>query len=392
MPESHTADARLGFVSSHHNNDGAPDWCDDLLSSSLATRDRHSLEEVLDRNTTLSKSFRSSSFHQSSSPFQPDQHQASVSPNPGTSFRDNDDERDKMSQVRVLTSPPASEHQNLGATSASRTPTTARINSRGRTKNLTNNGSRRSLKSIFSKNKKHNTVDNNNVDDAPVATSETNLDTTIDDDVFLASKQGVIVTVESDNKREGGGRTKDWTDSRKQRKVGSPGRTGNAEFFIRHVPLRSFDIDIGAQDDRVVKTDVVKKSRKNLDSRNAATAPQHQVYSRTSDRGARPKETFLRPPSLRKRSRHRVYKPGYSESEEQTDFTSDEERRERRGRLELAVTRPGSSPGSSCADTSVTPPPPASTDVSPDPSPLASYSHQSFTQSEMELVASPSVK
>lgn len=87
-----------------------------------------------------------------------------------------------------------------------------------------------------------------------------------------------------------------------------------------------------------------------------------------------------------------MYKPGYSESEEQTDFTSDEERRERRGRLELAVTRPGSSPGSSCADTSVTPPPPASTDVSPDPSPLASYSHQSFTQSEMELVASPSVK
>merc|ERR1712107_713601 len=138
---------------------------------------------------------------------------------------------------------------------------------------------------------------------------------------------------------------------------------GNAEFFINHVPLRSFDIDIGAQDDGVVKTDVVKKSRKNLDSRNAATAPQH-----------------------------RVYKPGYSESEEQTDFTSDEERRERRGRLELAVTRPGSSPGSSCADTSVTPPPPASTDVSPDPSPLASYSHQSFTQSEMELVASPSVK
>ena len=99
----------------------------------------------------------------------------------------------------------------------------------------------------------------------------------------------------------------------------------------------------------------------------------------------------FRPPSLRKRSKTRPYNPT-SESEI-TDFTSDEERRQggdRRRRLELTsrdLAR--SSPGSSAGDVSVTPPPPASTDVSPDPSPLAQYSSVSFTQSDMDLVTSP---
>ena len=53
----------------------------------------------------------------------------------------------------------------------------------------------------------------------------------------------------------------------------------------------------------------------------------------------------------------------------------------------------GPSPGSSAGDISVTPPPPASTDASPaDPSPLAPYTSASFTQSDMELVASPTAK
>ena len=108
------------------------------------------------------------------------------------------------------------------------------------------------------------------------------------------------------------------------------------------------------------------------------------------------KNTFLRPPFLRKKSRTRAYRPGYSESEDVTDFTSDEEQRRHVGgaaRLLVPGAGRGPSPGSSAGDVSVTPPPPASTDASPaDPSPLAPYTSASFTQSDMELVASPTAK
>ena len=101
---------------------------------------------------------------------------------------------------------------------------------------------------------------------------------------------------------------------------------------------------------------------------------------------------MFRPPSLRKRSRTRPYNPA-SESEI-TDFSADEERRQgvaRIARLELpprdlARTSPGSS---EAGDISVTPPPPASTDVSPEASPLGQYSSVSFTQSDMDLICSP---
>ena len=39
----------------------------------------------------------------------------------------------------------------------------------------------------------------------------------------------------------------DWTNPKKGRKVGSPGRTGDAKYFMKQAskaPLRSFDIDI----------------------------------------------------------------------------------------------------------------------------------------------------
>ena len=140
---------------------------------------------------------------------------------------------------------------------------------------------------------------------------------------------------------------------------------------------------------------MVKKTQRITDYRGVASAPQQPMQSRISG-GAKPKDRnmYLRPPSHRKKSRHRAYKPGYSESEDVTDFSADEERRNSR-RARLQLPQPGSSPGSStCGDVSVTPPPPASTDVSPDPSPLAQYSPGSFTQSDMDLVTagSPSVK
>lgn len=417
--ESHTADDRLGFLAAGAGCEGGggptPFSCDNLLSSSLATKgdfNSNNMEEILDRNTTISRSFRSSSFQNShSSPFQQitnenERRPSSFNESPrqtlnarfgaitatGDQGNANAD-KSKMSQVRVLTSPPPSEDKDLVATSASRTPSTARENFKMRSQF----SSRRSLKPVFSKSVKkkspHVVVVESSV--APV-TTETNLDTT-EDDVFLDShKRSSVTNVNSDQEL----RSREWTQSRKQRKVGSPGRTGNADFFVRQVPLRSFDIDIGAENDRAIKTDVAKKTQRRTDQRGVASAPQQPIQSRCSAAagGAKPKDNnmFLRPPSLRKKSRHRAYKPGYSESEDVTDFSADEERRNSR-RTRLQLPQPRSSPGSgssTCGDVSVTPPPPASTDVSPDPSPLGQYSPGSFTQSDMDLVTagSPSAK
>merc|ERR1719342_944142 len=87
-------------------------------------------------------------------------------------------DKNKMSQVRVLTSPPPSASNNLVSTSASRTPATAREKSFK--KKLLSNMPRKSLKSIFTK------KDVNKNDDVP-ATTETNIETTEDEDVFLSN-------------------------------------------------------------------------------------------------------------------------------------------------------------------------------------------------------------
>ena len=107
--------------------------------------------------------------------------------------------------------------------------------------------------------------------------------------------------------------------------------------------------------------------------------------------GARPKTTnqYLRPPSLRKKPKQKY--TGYSESDI-TDFTSDEEMRKQVATRRLELPARDVSLLSSCGDISVTPPPPPSTDVSPDPSLLAQYSIVSFTQSDMELVQSSQAK
>ena len=102
--------------------------------------------------------------------------------------------------------------------------------------------------------------------------------------------------------------------------------------------------------------------------------------------GARPKTNqYLRPPSLRKKPQQKY--TGYSESD-LTDFTSDEEMRKQVATRRLELPPRDVSPLSSCGDISVTPPPPPSTEVSPNPSFLAQYSIASFTQSDMDLVQS----
>ena len=306
-------------------------------------------------------------------------------------------DKNKMSQVRVLTSPPPSASNNLVSTSASRTPATAREKSSK--KKLLSNMSRKSLKSIFTK---KDVIRN---DDVP-ATTETNIETTEDEDVFLSN-----IRAEAEGQISSGGRGPRrgsyWTDPKKQRKVGSPGRTGNADYFIKQAqaPLRSVDIDIGGVGDGGIRTEFVPRT-KIVTKKSVSSAPQPQAQSRMMIGGAKPKDSnkFLRPPSLRKKSKTRLYKPGYSESEDITDFTSDEERRQVDRRMRLELPPRGPSPTSSCGDLTVTPPPPASTDVSPDPSPLmqyslvvspdpnplVQYSSVSFTQSEMDLVGAGS--
>ena len=79
--------------------------------------------------------------------------------------------------------------------------------------------------------------------------------------------------------------TSNWTDPKKQRSVGSPGRTGNADYFLRQAraPLRSVDIDIG--DGSKMATDYVARTRHVTDQRHVSSAPQHPVRRRSDQSG-----------------------------------------------------------------------------------------------------------
>jgi len=422
--ESHTADQRLGLMGEGAGAEASQvPFSAQLLSSAQpslvagAGGDAAGFlqpddgllgllqsEEGLDRDTTLSRSFRSSLFQSQSSPlqmFQMEEVKKAKDENTkltlherfsvikGTENNNEENRQSKMNQVRVLTSPPASDNI-LMSSSASRTPSTARE------KVVKQRTSRRSLKSVFGRNKIKSASNSKDTFDTArdPATTDTHLDTTDNEEVFLSkNKNSVVKDVDSDQPPVKPRRTSDWTDPKKGRKVGSPGRTGNADFFIRQAPLRSVDIDLGpGRQGDAQMSEYVKRTR-TVTSRAVSSAPQAPAQSRASHGGAKPKDRsqFLRPPSLRKRSRTRPYNPA-SESEI-TDFSADEERRQGGARVaRLLELPPRLSPGSSEAgDISVTPPPPASTDVSPEVSPLGlgQYSSVSFTQSDMDLICSP---
>ena len=326
-------------------------------------------QDLLDRDTTLSRSFRSSLFQsQNCSPTERVEGAASS--------------QLKLSQVRVLTSPPPSQPANL-LTSASRTPANSRFNSKRKT--LKSNISRKSLKSALGSSRAAFRRTGVQQGASPPVTTETNLDTDteLDEDVFLTSSKAARNNniVEQIGGQAGGqmlqrgsSAASDWRDPRKGRRVGSPGRTGKAEYFTRQAPLPSVPISL---DDRA-RSEFVTRQRV-VDRRSVASAG--------AVGGARPKTSshHLRPPSLRKKPQHKY--TGCSESD-LTDFTSDEEMRKQVATRRLELPPRDLSPLSSCGDVSVTPPPPASTDVSPDPSLLAQYSIVSFTQSDMDLVQS----
>ena len=323
--ESHTADHRLGLLGEgaeagqcgqvpgqllssarHSHIAGAGDGFRDIFQPEDGAAGFFQSEEGLDRDTTLSRSFRSSLFQSQSSPLQmfhleenkdaKNDHNTKVTLNERFSaIKENDystSASSKMNQVRVLTSPPATDHL-LMASSASRTPSTARE------KAVKQKTSRRSLRSVFGKNKsvsKHRDTLDNARD--PV-TTETNLDTTDNEEVFLSNNKGnKIKDVDSDQPPLKPRRSIDWTDPKKGRKVGSPGRTGNADFFIRQAPLRSVDIDLGpgaAREDDKQRSEYVRRKRM-VNSRVVVSAPQAPAQSRASHGGAKPKDrnTFLR--------------------------------------------------------------------------------------------------
>jgi len=399
--ESHTADQRLGFLSS--GQVGAHP----SFSANLVTSNNPSPVDgdFLDRDTTISRSFRSSLFQSQSSPV--NQQVSNVAEN--VYKMNNDAYKDpfqecninKMSQVRVLSSPPVNEIGVASGTSASRTPANARQKTASfrRSSAFGSNATRRSFKVAFSR--KAKSIQTEPDRDIPV-TTETNLDTSDtnedDEEVFVSNNRRTVINVDnhivSDNNtrtsRKLTRKVSDWTDPKKGRKVGSPGRTGDAKYFMKQAskaPLRSVDIDIHC--DPKSKTEKVNKT-KEVNLRNIQSAPQAEIRSRVNfdgQGGAKPKNnSFLRVPSNRKqRGSNRQYRPGYSESEDVTDFTSEDENRQDQ-KLLLQLPPRGPSPLSSIGDVSVTPPPPESTDVSPEPSPLQNYSPESFTQSEMELV------
>jgi len=361
--ESHTADQRLGLIVGSQNPSvfQAP-----VLSHSECQSPAGPGQDVLDRNTILSRSFRSSLFQSQSSPLD--------------RLVDLGEEREarqtnsrlKLSQVRVLTSPPASQPDHL-LTSASRTPATARLNTKRKT--LMSNLSRKSLKSVLGGSRAQQVM-------SPPATSETNLETetSLDEEVFLCAgaEKGrvtnIVEQLQGQLVRRGSSAASDWRDPRKGRRLGSPGRTGKAEYFKRQ-EHPSVPIEL----EEKARTELVCRQRLG-DRRSVASAPQAG--------GARPKTSHLRPPSQRRRERTEKY-TGYSESDV-TDFTSDEEARKQKTvrRLELPGRGEVSPLSSSCGDVSVTPPPPAS----PRLSPLQQYSLVSLTPSDIELIQSSAPK
>ena len=170
----------------------------------------------------------------------------------------------------------------------------------------------------------------------------------------------------------------DWRDPRKGRRVGSPGRTGKAEYFTTQDPRPVLAIQL---EDRP-RTEFVSRQRV-ADRRSVSSAP-HQAG------GARPRTSHhLKVPAVRRRERTEKYSR-YSES----DLTSDDEVRQKASRrLELPGRGQDASPlSSSWADVSITPPPPTSNEVSPETNILQQYSIVSFTQSDMDLVQSSAAR
>jgi len=432
-------------------------------------------EEDLDQDTTISRSFRSGAKRTSSSTnmrslsrdgthrsgnkeprLTLNQRFASLSKSAlppqdaNMSARSDTSAQSKLSQVRILTSPVPTEQGNLPALTI--TPGNAMRSTR---KSLLSNISKRSVRSLLRrKSTKTRTLDphhgSNNVGGArskvliPSATkdieqgaltSETNLETS-DEEVFTSQKprtdpelvqyqtspvnpklsrqfpQEILLHkphLVTQSRGSSGG--SDWSNPRKDRQVGSPGNTANADYFTKQHTPQLLEIDLDRPPREQPRTEFVPRPDKQSRRRATSSAPPRQLQTR-QDGGGTDQFQFSRGDQgaaqnnlLDVRPR-KAYKPGYSES----DFTSqseDETRRhnwEGRGALDLPAGNP--SPGSgfdltpptldlsqvvpyeASAPTSSAVPLLTTSALSTNPSPLQ-YSSVSFSQSDMSLVVSP---
>eukprot|EP00092_Neocalanus_flemingeri_P019215 GFUD01020815.1.p1 GENE.GFUD01020815.1~~GFUD01020815.1.p1 ORF type:complete len:624 (-),score=166.21 GFUD01020815.1:83-1954(-) len=365
--------------------------------------------------------------------------------------------RSKLSQVRILTSPPPNE-QVISSSVISRTPRNAMRSTR---KSLLSNISKRSVKSLLGvrgSKARHSSCEQTGKSEggtggarskvfsktAPkdietgALTCETNLETS-DEEVFTTHRprsslkigQYKATPVNENLPRQfsqeillghkphlvtqsqGSSGGSDWSNPRKDRHVGSPGNTANAEYFSKQQTPQLVEIDLGSsaggqpRTDNVSRPDLQQRRRvnKSAPARQAQALHSGGTYNIQSDTGtAAPQSHLLSVKTASARRPNKAYKPGYSDS----DFTSqseDETRRngwDRRGVLDLPGGG-GPSPGSgydltppvldlSHVDHSVAPqstaPPFSTTALSTNPSPLQ-YSSVSFSQSDMSLVVSP---
>jgi len=399
-------------------------------------------EEELDHDTTISRSFRSArkrssgierSLNRSTAGLRNDgkeQQQLTLNERFGTisnpashnhnstnaSAKSSSSSQSKLSQVRVLTSPPPSEQDQA----LTRTPSNALKSTR---KSFHSNISKRSIKSLWGARKeklsnsshvltsksyggarkKTNTKENEH----EALTSETNLETS-DEDVFISQKPrtgeqlGQHFTtpvnpelVQRQFSQEVMLTHSEWSNPKKERQVGSPGNTATADYFIKQQTPQLLDIDLGKPGEQV-RSAMVSRVNTQVRRKVSSSAPTRQS-------GGDKAQGHHNHRLLSVKSRH-AYKPGYSESDLASQ-SEDETRRQnwdRRGALELPPTQ-GLTPGSGLDLTppvldlsQVLPDPPSvvpsceTSTLSTDPSPLQ-YSSVSFSPSDMSLVVSPSM-
>ena len=320
----------------------------------------------------------------------------------------------KLSQVRILTSPPPSDQDESALTRR-------RCSHLKRSKNIGGARSKAIITAAY-KDIEHGAL-----------TSDTNLETS-DEEVFISQiprtalelgqhhvtpvpefprqfSQEILLVhrphLATQSQGSSGG--SDWSNPRKERQVGSPGNTANADYFIKKQIPQLLAIDLDRPAGEQPRTDLVQRVSKQGRRRATASAPARQSQARQHGGEQQSQESSgpeaLTHNNLLSVKSHKAYKPGYSESDI-TSQSEDEMRRnnwDRRGALELPAG--GSSPGSGF---DLTPPvldlsqvvlgsasaPPSSDQLfstsalSTNPSPLQ-YSSVSFSQSDMSLVVSP---
>jgi len=363
------------------------------------------------------------------------------------SARSDTSAQSKLSQVRILTSPLPTEQGDLPLTI---TPGNAMRSTR---KSLLSNLSKRSVRSLLRrKSTKNKTLDRHQGSislggakskvlipsatkdiEQGVLTSETNLETS-DEEVFTSQKprtdpevvQYHTSPVNPEFQRQlpqeillvhrphlviqsrGSSGGSDWSNPRKDRQVGSPGNTANADYFTKQHTPQLLDIDLDRPPREQPRTEFVPRPDKKSRRRATSSAPPRQSQTRQDGEGTQQFQSRIEAEAAAQNNArpHKAYKPGYSESD-LTSQSEDETRRqnwEGRGVLALPAGALGTGSGfdltpptldlsqvvpyEASAPTSSAVPLLTTSALSTNPSPLQ-YSSVSFSQSDMSLVVSP---